>query len=240
MYDTYIFDLYGTLVDIRTNERRPSLWRAMAAYLSLRGAPYTPAELRRDYHRLVEAERRKVCAAWNGACPLSLTEPDLAAVISALYAARGLSATPQEVAHWALMFRALSLDHLRLFPGADGLLDTLRRRGTRIYLLSNAQRLFTEAELRSLGLHDRFDGILLSSDVGAAKPSPLFYRALLERYAIDPASAVMVGNDASADAWGAHQCALPSMYIHTPQSPALTAPLPPNCRVLQDISQAAR
>ena len=26
MYQNYIFDLYGTLVDIRTNERKPSLW----------------------------------------------------------------------------------------------------------------------------------------------------------------------------------------------------------------------
>lgn len=239
MYESYIFDLYGTLVDIRTDERRPSLWRGMANYMALRGAPCSPAALRRDYRRLVEKERRAVCAAFGWACPPELAEPDLAAVIAALYAAGGLSPGPEETARWALMFRAMSLDYIRPYPGASRLLDRLRGAGARVFLLSNAQRLFTEPELRALGLWDRFDGVLLSSDVGAAKPSPLFYRALLKRYAIDPAAAVMVGNDAVADAWGAHACGLACMYVHTAQSPALTGPLPPGCRVLENIAQAA-
>ena len=37
MYQNYIFDLYGTLVDIRTNERKPSLWKYMAQYMTLHG-----------------------------------------------------------------------------------------------------------------------------------------------------------------------------------------------------------
>lgn len=239
MYETYIFDLYGTLVDIRTDERRPSLWRGMANYMTLRGVPCSAASLRRDYRRAVEEARRAVRAAWGGTCPPALAEPDLAAVIAALYAAGGRSADGEEIAHWALTFRALSLDYLRPYPGAAELPDRLRAAGARVFLLSNAQRLFTEPELRALGLWDRFDGVLLSSDVGAAKPSPLFYRALLKRYAIDPANAVMVGNDAVADAWGAHACGLACMYVHTAQSPALTGPLPPGCRVLENIAQAA-
>lgn len=33
MYKNYFFDLYGTLVDIRTDERKPSLWRGAAEFI---------------------------------------------------------------------------------------------------------------------------------------------------------------------------------------------------------------
>ncbi len=235
MYQTYIFDLYGTLADIRTNEARPTLWRGAAAYMTLRGAPYSAPELRASYRRTVKVQREAALRRLGAPCPPELAEPDLAEVIRALYAAKGVAAGADDIAHWALMFRALSLDYVRLFPGAAETLDELRRRGAKLYLLSNAQRLFTAPELRALDLDRRLDGVLLSSDVGAAKPSPLFYRALLERYAIDPAAAVMVGNDAWADAWGAHACGLASMYLHTPQSPDRDGELPPGCRRLDAI-----
>ena len=35
MYKNYFFDLYGTLVDIRTDEQEPSLWRDLAEFISL-------------------------------------------------------------------------------------------------------------------------------------------------------------------------------------------------------------
>ena len=38
MYKNYFFDLYGTLVDIRTDEQKPSLWRDLAEFYSLCGA----------------------------------------------------------------------------------------------------------------------------------------------------------------------------------------------------------
>ena len=33
MYKNFFFDLYGTLVDIRTDEQKPSLWRNLAEYI---------------------------------------------------------------------------------------------------------------------------------------------------------------------------------------------------------------
>ncbi len=53
MYENYIFDLYGTLVDIRTNENKASLWKYLAGYMTLQGAPYSAAELRKRYRSLV-------------------------------------------------------------------------------------------------------------------------------------------------------------------------------------------
>ena len=50
------------------------------------------------------------------------------------------------------------------------LLDTLKAKGKKIFLLSNAQRSFTMNEMNMLGLTPYFDGIFISSDREVSKP----------------------------------------------------------------------
>ena len=54
MYETCIFDLYGTLVDIHTDEKKEELWEKLALFYAFYGAFYTPGELREAYGRLTE------------------------------------------------------------------------------------------------------------------------------------------------------------------------------------------
>ena len=51
MYHNFIFDLYGTLVDIHTNENKTSLWKRLALFYSFQGASYTGRELRNRYRQ---------------------------------------------------------------------------------------------------------------------------------------------------------------------------------------------
>lgn len=238
MYDNYIFDLYGTLADIHTNESKASLWKYMAGYMALQGAPYSGPELRKRYRALIAAQRleryKKYRTQFPGLSPDEV-EVDLSEVFSRLYSEKGVAAAPGMLADWALMYRTISLQHLRLFEGAETLLRELRRLGKKVYLLSNAQRLFTEPELRHLGIYDLFDDVLISSDIGFMKPSPRFYGALTEKHHLDVKASVMVGNDWQADAWGAHNNGLASMYVHTAQSPEPTGQLPPDCIRLNTI-----
>lgn len=229
MYQNYIFDLYGTLVDIHTNEKNPSLWKNMARYMTLQGAPYEPGELRKAYERYIKELR--ITAE---------TEIDLSVVLSRLYTEKGITPTKEAIAHWAMVFRALSLQYVRLFDGAEEMLRELHRRGKKVYLLSNAQRLFTEPEMRSLGIYDLFDDVFISSDIGFMKPSTQFYTSLLKKYGLNPKVSVMIGNDWQADAWGAHRNGLASMYVHTPQSPEVTGELPPDCKRLSAISDVLK
>ena len=48
-YRAYLFDLYGTLVDIHTDEGKAAFWKRLAAYYSAHGAAYHDAELRAAY-----------------------------------------------------------------------------------------------------------------------------------------------------------------------------------------------
>lgn len=238
MFNNFIFDLYGTLVDIHTNENKASLWKYMSRYMSLQGAPYSPAELKKKYRALIRAAftaRFEKCRTQFPQIGPEEIEIDLSRVIAELYRERNISPTSDMIADWALMFRTVSLEYERLFDGAGTLLKALRQQGKKVFLLSNAQRLFTVPELRSLGIYDLFDDVFISSDLGFMKPSKQFYRALLQKHSLAPEACVMVGNDWKSDAWGAHNSGLASMYIHTAQSPELTGELPPDCTRLNTI-----
>ena len=80
-----LFDLYGTLVDIHTDENQPSLWRRMAGFAALHGAVYAPAELRRSYLRLAAREEERLRLRDLGLDD-AWPEIDLAQVFAALYA----------------------------------------------------------------------------------------------------------------------------------------------------------
>ena len=49
MYKNYIFDLYGTLIDIRTDEWSKEPWEEFAAWLTDNGMPYTGSEVKALY-----------------------------------------------------------------------------------------------------------------------------------------------------------------------------------------------
>ena len=49
MVQTCIFDLYGTLVDIHTDEEKPEVWKKLALFFRYYGADYTPEELKEAY-----------------------------------------------------------------------------------------------------------------------------------------------------------------------------------------------
>ena len=157
-YKAVVFDLYGTLADIHTDEHRLSLWREMAAFSAKQGAACVPSVLRRRYEEITarEFETAKQ-AAGPGACP----EIDLFPVFRELL---GLGADEEAVRAAAWRFRTLSVTHLRAYTGAGELLRSLREDGRRVILLTNAQRCFTAPELKKLGLWNAFDGVYISSD----------------------------------------------------------------------------
>ena len=145
--------------------------------------------------------------------------------------------TEEEIADLAKMFRAISIEELSLFPGVPEMLQRLKDAGKKVFLLSNAQALFTAPEISLLGLTKYFDGILLSSDAGVKKPDPAFYEMLLKQYHLNPAECLMTGNDDIADCHGAASAGIASRYVATRQSPKINGPLPENCEKIAAIAE---
>lgn len=168
MYQNYIFDFYGTLVDIRTNESKPYLWKKMSELYTALGAVYTASELRRNFRRL---EKEAECA-WDA----ENVEIDLTKVFAELYRVKGVTCDETQARMTAITFRTLSRKYIRVYDGVVELLTELRARGKGVYLLSNAQTNFTRPEIDTLGLTEYFDDIFISSEQGYKKPSTVFFR----------------------------------------------------------------
>lgn len=209
-YRNYIFDLYGTLADILTNEASPRFWRLMALYFGYHGAGYTAPELREAYLRLCKEEQAK--------SPDPLFEIELRRVFRSLYREKGVGVGSRLVEETARAFRLTSTEKLKLYPWVKPVLGSIREQGAGVFLLSNAQACFTHAELRSLGIDGAFDAAVLSSEVGMKKPSPAIMSALLEGAGLDPRDCIMVGNDRQSDIALANSFGMDSLYIKTETS----------------------
>lgn len=219
-YQNYIFDLYGTLVDIRTDENNKTLWKRMSLFFGYQGALYEEKELQQAYLQQVaslEQERKQQDAVHYE--HESYPEIPIEEVFATLYQAKGVEPEERLLLHTGQMFRALSTEFVKTYAHARELLLALKQAGRGVYLLSNAQRVFTEYELYYLGIHDCFDGILISSEEGCKKPDEHFFRLLQERYHLAVEDCLMIGNDMATDIAGACKIGMDSFYIHSAISP---------------------
>lgn len=222
MYKNYLFDLYGTLVDIHTNEAKPYLWEKMSELYAFQGAAYTSKELKAAYFAEVALEKNRTKAEHPDFIHIDIR---LEHVFARLYENEGVSAGKELVLYTAQAFRAISTKYIRLYPGARELLDGLKTNGKRVYLLTNAQRCFTVPELRLLDIYDLFDGIVISSDEYTCKPDKAFYDTILSRYALKKEETIMIGNDYITDVRGSYEAGLHSLYIHSNLSPEIKGEL---------------
>jgi HAD superfamily hydrolase (TIGR01549 family) len=93
-------------------------------------------------------------------------------------------------------------------------LDGLRSR-YRLALLSNFDHGPTvEAALAGFGIHDRFDVIVVSADVGWRKPHPEIFRETLRRMGVGPDQAVFVGDTPEADVLGPQGVGMDAIWIN--------------------------
>src|SRR5690606_5716949 len=91
----------------------------------------------------------------------------------------------------------------REIPGTAALVDDLRGAGHLVAGLSNfSAETFPWCRER-YPVFERFDDIVLSGEVGVAKPDPSIYRLVCERNGIAPADAVFL-DDSPANVAGAH------------------------------------
>ncbi len=214
-----VFDLYGTLVDIHTEED-DLVWEKTALYFSYYGAHYTGSELKTDYTSFM-TDRESVLGQSYEMFP----DVPIEGVFADLFRAKGIHGSADELAlNAAQLFRVTATDYIRVYAGVFEALNMFRKQGFRLWLLSNAQRSFTAYELRHLGLDNQFDGICLSSDYQCRKPDRRFFQALLEEQHLDPQRCLMIGNDRETDISGAKSVGMATLYMHTNLTPGHQAP----------------
>ena len=220
-YTDLIFDLYGTLVDIHTDEN-DTVWEKTAFYFGFYGAHYTPAGLKAAFQAKLRAREAKEGQSYECFPDIPFEE-----IMAELFRDKEIENAEALGINAAQLFRISSLEYVRLYPGVLEALARLRAKGCRLWLLSNAQRIFTEYELRHLGLGEQLDAIYISSDFRCRKPDVRFFNALIEGEGLNRENCLMIGNDRHTDIGGAQNAGLATLYMHTALTPADQAPADP-------------
>lgn len=109
--------------------------------------------------------------------------------------AHGREPRPELVRQMVQADRELLLANTRLFDDAIPFLDSLRARGIKIAIVSNCTE-NTRPMLTALGLDALADALVLSCEVGAAKPAPEIFLYALDRLGVTADAAVFVDDQA--------------------------------------------
>lgn len=256
-YNTYLFALYGTIIDINIDESSANFWDKMTEFFKAQNANFTAEELESKYNRYVldetgvlsshliqstpgeerwpEIELDKVfywlySDKFDDSAPINNSLPNATeATVNALDwhqdFVNAVTVTPELLHSTMRYFRKESITHIKVNEGAIELLRELRAQGSKVILLTNAQRSFAEGELKELGLWQEFDDIFISSDYSCRKPDPHFYEAPLRKYKLDPAECLMIGSHPHDDIRGAKKAGMDAFYIHSALSPKSDNPL---------------
>jgi ribulose-1,5-bisphosphate 5-phosphatase len=101
-------------------------------------------------------------------------------------------------------------EHFELYEDALPVLEELRAQGLKLGLVSNTGR-----NLDEFVAHHRLDvdAALGSGVFGRTKPHPAIFQAVLERLAVEPGEAAMVGDSPEDDVEGAHAAGIEVAFL---------------------------
>jgi putative hydrolase of the HAD superfamily len=202
-----VFDLYGTLVNIRTDEQDPSLYSEISRFLSYNRVFIEPEQLRAFYMEKIKLQLSKSREQYPDVNVLKVfTE------LMHEYSAGRME--PRLPLYSARLFRALSRRTFEPFPGIYGMLERLRDQYP-LALVSDAQRCYTEPEINVLKLGWFFDFIFLSSDYGFRKPEPKYFKMALGALGVRASEAVYIGDNAYRDLSGAKKAGMKMVLVRS-------------------------
>lgn len=200
-----MFDCYKTLVDIKTDEKSMSTYEPVSRWLMYHGVNIGPQDLmneyrwrcreemesRREMHSEIKVEEifAKICKHH--------TSWDINEVTVGIEAAR--------------IFRSASLRRLQAYPQSYRMLEKLR--GYPIGIVSNGQRVFSELEVRHLGLQNYFKFILFSSDFGRKKPCSGIFLAGADLLGLRPHEILFIGDSFENDINPSRGLGMKAMHI---------------------------
>jgi putative hydrolase of the HAD superfamily len=206
-----LFDLYGTLIDIETDESMEEIYRGIAHYLTYHGVYLHRWEVRERYYRIMKQQKEVRAEAYP--------EIDVEAIWNEFLVQEGIKSTTlrgQLAKVLAHLYRGISRNRLQLYPDVKRVLNELRAR-YRLALISDAQSCFALPEIRAVGLDGYFEPIVISSHYGYRKPDPRLFRKTLDSMELEPGEVIWVGNDMFRDIYGSRLLGIRSIFIDSNQ-----------------------
>ncbi|MFH0823948.1 MAG: HAD family hydrolase [Pseudomonadota bacterium] len=210
-----LFDINGTLIDIRTEEGNEEIYRGISHFLTYQGIYVHRWEVRDEYFRLMDELR--------GASREAFPEFDAVELWREFLRRRPeiSRALPAEKLEWmplflAEMYRGISRFRLQLYPDVKTVLDELLP-CFKLAAVSDAQSAWALPEMRAVGIEAYFRPIIISGDFGFRKPDKRIFEAALSGLDLPPENVLFVGNDMYRDIYGAKQFGMKTVFFSSNQ-----------------------
>jgi putative hydrolase of the HAD superfamily len=202
-----LFDLYGTLIDIETDESMGEIYRSISRFLTYQGINLRQHELRDLYYRIMEQQKQESSEQHP--------EINVETIWDDLLIQQGMTSQTMRRRlrrYLAQIYRGLSLKRLKRYPNVKLVLNTLRH-DYQMAIVSDAQPCFAWPEIRTVKLEGYFNPVIISADYGFRKPDPRLIRQALEKMSLAPPEVIFVGNDMYRDIYCARQLGIKTIFI---------------------------
>jgi len=143
------------------------------------------------------------------------TAPHIDRLLGAAFTWLGIRVGATDVESCARLFFREATHNLDVYDDARALLASLRYRGFKTGVVTNAifPSLLFQPKVNELGLAGYIDAFVSSADVGLAKPNPSPYLRALSELGFAPHEAIFVGDNAATDIAGARTAGMRAVLI---------------------------
>ena len=105
-------------------------------------------------------------------------------------------------------------------PHAEEVCRTLRDRGHRMYIITNAVASVQRSRLRGSVFADLFEGAFISEEAGASKPSRAYFDYVRQQLpGLTAENTLVIGDSLATDMRGANNAGLPCCWFNPAQQP---------------------
>jgi putative hydrolase of the HAD superfamily len=208
-----LFDIYGTLVDIETDEKDWFVYENLSKFLSYYGLNLTADELKKFFFEKIKGMIEDS----------SETYPEID-VRRIWYEILSENENPQLyklnldqgtfLRDVIVLHRALTRRKLRLYDATYDVLKLLKRK-YRIGIVSDSQYDYVVPETKILGITQFFDAFIISGEYGFRKPDKRLFYECLSKIGLSPSEVVFVGNNPFRDIDGAKSIGMKTILIMT-------------------------
>ena len=180
-----------TLIDVVNDEESLETYDIISRWLRYYGVDISPEKLKNKY-------KAKIKEAFDNS-ELEYPEIKVENIFSDICFENAIWNIDEKILgiETARIFRAASIRKLEVYPESQELLEAFADYPKCI--VSNSQRVFSEIELKYLGLHKYFDYVIFSSDHGYKKPDQRLFEIAQKRLDLDAEEILCIGDIVEED-----------------------------------------
>ncbi|MDD4891685.1 MAG: HAD family hydrolase [Phycisphaerae bacterium] len=137
-----------------------------------------------------------------------------------LYKLSGRELSPAEATNEFSRFFDVYRRHWRLFADVLPCLNKLKAKNVPLGVISNGESLQQHRKLQVCRVEERFQAIVISSEVGLHKPDPAIFRHACEQAGVKAGDCLYVGDQLDGDARAAVAAGLHGIWLNRAARPA--------------------